>query len=140
MATHSFSSRHYSSPLPFSATLSNSKADRIKAFLLPRIAYHRRSYQCYSKAFLLKSIPLPIQSSLLRCGFKSLLTLAIPGLLISSMWYAIPLLFHAFPMRSSSELFPCFSQPNNSLALPSIAFPTLVCRKSADKACNLFNG
>ena len=55
MATHSFSYRHYSSPLPFSATLSNSKAGRIKAFLLPRIAYHR-------KAFRLKSIPLPLSA------------------------------------------------------------------------------
>ena len=39
-----------------------------------------------------------------QSGFKSLLTLAIPGLVISSLWYAIPPHFHAFPSRTIPSL------------------------------------
>ena len=154
MATHSFSSRNYSSPLPFRATLSNSKADRIKSFLLPLSACHCISVSnqiwtkpflfladlCNSKAVSSRCLPLPFRGFSYRlCGMQFPCS-SMPFQCEAHLSYS-----HAFPSRtilslSCASLSRLNANPFQRHARPRSAFPTLVCRKSADKACNLFNG
>lgn len=112
MATHSFSSRHYSSPLPFSATLSNSKADRIKAFLLPRIAYHR-------KAFRLKSIPLPLSAC--PCFSVANQIWTKPFLFAADLCNSKALRIKAFLLLLQSIPFQSISSQIHSVANPVIS-------------------
>ena len=114
MATHSFSSLHNSSPLPFRATLSNSKADRIKSFLLPRIAYHR-------KAFRLKSIPLPLSAC--PCFSVANQIWTKPFLFAADLCNSKALRIKAFLLLLQSMPFQSISSQIHSVANPVIATP-----------------
>ena len=133
MAAHGFSSHHHSYPLPLVAGLRRSKAVLIKAFLLPRIAYHR-------KAFRLKSIPLPIKSGLSHsfslpfaadpCNSKAVSSRCLPlpfrclsSRLCGMQFLRISMLFPAEQFLCRAAHFQCVSLPLCSSAMQGVAWP-----------------